>query len=149
MMADKKYEWSAAHAFAKAEYDGWKAAYKIPRPYLQLDSFICRVNECLRTRSSSLASTSDAEVRTMYDVSVESMKGMIPRYLSVKEEREEQSHGHERLKMSLRHPLTPYNDADALICVLLRFPSIEINDRNEKIFSECEAHFLRPCLRHT
>ena len=63
----------------------------------------------------------DAEVRTMYDVSVESMKGMIPHYLSVKEEREEPSHGHERLKMSLRHPLTPYNDADALICVFLRF----------------------------
>jgi hypothetical protein len=29
----------------------------------------------------------DAEVRTMYDISVESIKGMIPRYSSVKEEK--------------------------------------------------------------
>ena len=59
--------------------------------------------------------------------------------ISKRGEEEEPSHGHERLKMSLRHPLTPYNDADALICVFLRFFSIEINDRNEKRVSECEA----------
>jgi hypothetical protein len=34
-----------------------------------------------------LSVNSDAEVRTMYDVSVETIKGMIPRYASVKEEK--------------------------------------------------------------
>ena len=60
-------------------------------------------------------------------------------FIGKRGEEEEQSHGHERLKMSLRHPLTPYNDADALICVFLRFSSIEINERNENRVSECEA----------
>ena len=58
-------------------------------------------------------------------------------FIGKRGEEEEPSHGHERLKMSLRHPLTPYNDADALICVFLRFlllkSTIEMKEESQNV----------------
>ena len=63
-------------------------------------------------------------------------------FIGKRGEEEEPSHGHERLKMSLRHPLTPYNDCRCADLRFPAFPSIEINDRNEKRVSECESQTM-------